>query len=441
MKVVIVAANTFEYDARQLRTARALAADGHAVSLVGFAAPGLPDHERLEGGIDLRRVTIDRTIASAFRPLPRPARGVIARLIGIDPDAIVLLPTRATGLDRLRAPVRRAAEIVAHVRRVGPWSRAVAGAVPDADVVTCKALIALPVIREVARRTGARYVYDIADIHTEAARLARMPGWFRVLVRRRERQLMRGAIALTAVSPGVADEVARRFGVDRPTVVLNTPPAWRPDEELPDRTGRLREVAAIPADADVVLYQGGFSVDRGIEELVEAVESPVLSGRRIAVVFVGYGRLRSWLDEQAARLPGRIAVVDAIPPSELLEYTVDADIGFVGQPPRTLNQRLNLANKWFEYLQAGVPVIVAEGTAHCGLTREHAVGLCADVDDPEAIPMAIERLLSGSPADRHERRLRARRIATERYTWEIQSSSVIELYRRLDLHRPADRSA
>ena len=57
-------------------------------------------------------------------------------------------------------------------------------------------------IRAAARRTGGRFVYDIADIHTEAARLARMPGWFRALVRGRERGWMRAAAGLTAVSPG-----------------------------------------------------------------------------------------------------------------------------------------------------------------------------------------------------------------------------------------------
>lgn len=431
VKIVIVAANTFEFDTRQMRTAAALASDGHQVTLVGFAGPGLPDREALPDGVTLRRVGVDRTIASAFRPFPAPVRNGIARLLGIDPGSVTLPPRRATGVDRVRAPLRRLAEIVSHVRRVGPWSRAVIDAVPDADIATCKALIALPVIREVARRVGGRFVYDIADIHTEAARLARMPRPFRALVRRRERRWMREAAALTAVSPDVADEI-RRFGVERPVVVLNCPPAWRPGETLPARTGRLRTIAGVAPDRPLVLYQGGFSVDRGIEELVAAVEHPSLDGTRIAAVFVGYGRLRSWLDDQAARLPGRITVIDAIAPAELPEYTVDADIGFVGQPPRTLNQRLNLANKWFEYLQAGVPVVVAEGTAHCRMTREHAVGLCVDVDDPAAIAGALRRLLDESPKEREDRRLHARTVGLERFTWEIHRSTVIDLYRRLD---------
>ena len=431
MKVAIVAANTFQYDARQLRTAAALTSDGHTVTLVGLAGPGLPASERLDHGVELRRVSVDGTIASAFRPLPIGARRAVARLLGIDPAATALPAARPAGLDRLRAPFRRLAEILAHARRVGPWSAAVVAAAADADVFTAKALIALPVIRAAARKTGGRFVYDIADIHTEAARLARMPGWFRALVRGRERRWMREAAGLTAVSPDVADEVVRLFGVARPTVVLNCPPAWRPGEVLPPRTGRLRAVTGIAPDRPIVLYQGGFSVDRGIEELVAALETRALAATDVVAVFIGYGRLKGWLDEQAARLPGRVIVVDAIPPADLQDHTVDADVGFVGQPPRTLNQRLNLANKLFEYLQAAVPVVVAEGTAHCRLVRELEVGQCVDIDDPAAIASAVRGLIQAPPDERERLRLHARTVALERYTWEIQGANVVELYRTI----------
>jgi glycosyltransferase involved in cell wall biosynthesis len=431
VKIAFVAANTFQYDARQLRAATALAADGHTVSLVGLAGPGLPERETLEGGIELRRVAVDGTIASAFRPLPGVARRAAVRLLGIDPAATQLPPGRPVGLDRLRAPLRRLTELLAHARRVGPWTTAVLGAQPDADVYACKALIALPVIRGAAGRAGGRFVYDIADIHTEAARLARMPGWFRSLVRRRERRWMREAAGLTAVSPDVADEVVRLFGVARPVVVLNTPPAWRPGVDLPERTGRLRGRLGLAPDRPLVLYQGGFSVDRGIEELVAALDEPPLSGSDVTAAFIGYGRLRPWLDEQAAARPGRIAVLDAIPPGELQEWTVDADVGFVGQPPRTLNQRLNLANKLFEYLGAAVRSWSPTGTAHCRLVRGLEVGVCVDIDRPASIAEAVRALVAASAEEREALRRHARAGALETYTWEVQRSSVVDLYRRL----------
>jgi glycosyltransferase involved in cell wall biosynthesis len=431
VRVTIVAANTFVHDARQLRTADALAADGHQVLCVGYAEPGLARDEDLPSGAHIRRIEIDRTIDAAFRPLPAPLRRAIGRVLGIDPTWTALPPGQASGLDRLRAPLRRLAEIASHARRVGPWADAVLGAAPATDVFHAKAYIAAPVVREAARRADARFVYDLADIHTEAARLGRMPSWFRGVLRRRERRWMADAIALTAVSEGVAEEVSRRFRMPRPVVVLNTPPAWRPEEALPEPTGRLRELAGVPADRPIVLYQGGFSVDRGIEELVAAADAPALRDLDVSIVFMGYGRLHEWLTERAASAPGRIAVVDAVPPADLLAMTADADVGYVGQPPRTLNQRLNLANKLFEYLGAAVPVVVAAGTAHCRLVTDEKLGRCVNIDDPTAIAQAIAELLTAAEDERRALRRHVRSVALERYTWETGRRPLVEVYRRI----------
>jgi glycosyltransferase involved in cell wall biosynthesis len=190
-------------------------------------------------------------------------------------------------------------------------------------------------------------------------------------------------------------------------------------------------VSGIAAGRPIVLYQGGFSVDRGIEELVAALDEAPLAGRDVAVVLIGYGRLAGWLKQEAGRRPDRIVVVDAIPPDQLQDHTVDADIGFVGQPGRTLNQRLNLANKLFEYLQAAVPAVVAEGTAHCALVRRHEVGVCVDIDRPADIAASIAALLDAPADERDALRRHCRAVALAEYTWEVQGRNVVELYRRL----------
>lgn len=431
MRVTIVAANSGEFDSRLRRTARALADDGHAVTIVAWQRPGLAAEESLPGGVTVRRIPLDLRVTSAVSPLPEALRRAIARVLGFDPDATVLPPGAARGLDRVRAPLRRAVEVLAHLRRVRPWAAAVAAAAP-ADVYHAKALIALPVVRACARRTRGRFVYDIADIHVEAARLARMPAFVRRIVAGREARWMREAAGLTAVSEAVAREIARRYGVAEPIALLNTPPAWRPAdpvEGLDD--GRLRGAAGLPPERAIVLYQGGLSIDRGIEELVEALDEPSLASRDVAAVFLGYGRLRAWLGEAAARRPGRIAVIDAVPLDELLGYTAGAAVGYVGQPGRTLNQRLNLANKLFESWMAGVPVIVAGDTEHCRLVTAEAGGVCAEVSDPGSIAAAIIALLDGPPGDVLARREHCRELALTRYSWETARAGVVELYRRL----------
>jgi glycosyltransferase involved in cell wall biosynthesis len=365
-------------------------------------------------------------------------------------------------------------EIAAHQRRVEPWRDAILGVAPDADVYHCKALVALPVVagaaaraRAMARagaaaRTGrverdgavervgtaaragpppgaeaaaptrgrALFAYDLADLHTEAARIARMPRPIRALVRGREARWVRAASLRFAVSDGVAREAARRFHVPEPVVVLNCPPAWHPEEPGPPASDRIREATGIAPGRPIVLYQGGFSVDRGIEELVGALDEPGMRTLDPAVVLLGYGRLRERLLAEAAARPGKLFVVDAVPPGELLAWTASADIGFVGQPPRTLNQRLNLANKLFESVMAGLPVVVAEGTEHCRVTRAEGLGTCCRIE-PAAIASAVARLLGASPHERAALRSHVRSVALERYTWERQQRGLVEAFRSL----------
>ena len=77
LRIAIVAANTFEHDSRLLRTGRALAEDGHRVTLLAFASPGLPAHEQLGERLDLVRLDVDRRVTSAFRPLSAPTRASV----------------------------------------------------------------------------------------------------------------------------------------------------------------------------------------------------------------------------------------------------------------------------------------------------------------------------------------------------------------------------
>jgi glycosyltransferase involved in cell wall biosynthesis len=431
LTVTIVAANTFEFDSRFLRTATTLAERGHDVRILGWSAPGLPETQELAPGVMLRRLEVDRRLTTALRPLPGVVRRALARAVGLAPDATVLPPETPRGVDRLRAPLRRLIEIVANARRVGPWTAAVVEAAPGTDVFHAQSLIVLPVVRAAAARLGGRFVYDVADYHTEAARLARMPWVVREVVRRRERRWARDAAGFLAVSEPVAALVARRFGVARPAVLLNCPPAWRPDEPGPPRSSRIADAAGIAPGRPIVLYQGGFSIDRGIEELIRAADERPLRELDAAVVFMGYGRLQPIVDAAAAAAPGRIHVLPAVPVEELLEWTASADVSYVGQPPRTLNQRMNLPNKLFESLMAGVPVVVSEGNEQCRLTTEEGVGRCCDIDSPAAIADAVASLLRAPADERHRLRAHCRTVALTRYTWDLNAGGLIDLYERL----------
>jgi glycosyltransferase involved in cell wall biosynthesis len=429
LHVTLVVANTFQFDSRQLRTASTLAADGHDVRIVAWAGAGLPEQERLPGGLRLTRIPLDRRISSALRPLPQTARRLVCRVLAMDPDAVLLPPDAPQGLDRLRHPFRRLLEVLANARRVGPWADAVVAAAPETDVFHAKALITLPVVREAARRVSGRFVYDVADYHTEAARLARMPGFVRELVRRRERGWARDAAGTLAVSQPIADLVQERWGVAPPVILMNCPPAWHPEMTGLVASDLVRRTAGIAAERPVILYQGGYSVDRGIEELVAALAEPSLRTVDPVAVFMGFGRLEDWLRQRAAADPEHVVVLPPVPPDELLPWTASADITFVGQPPRTLNQRYNLPNKLFESLMAGVPAVVSADNEQCRLVSDERVGACADIDAPGSIAEALAGILGAPDRERIALRERCRTVALERYSWERNVAGLTGLYR------------
>jgi glycosyltransferase involved in cell wall biosynthesis len=430
LAVTIIAANPFEFDSRFLRSAKSLAEDGHRLTILAWSGDGLPAEELIAPGIRLERLDVDRRLSSGLRPLPAGLRNAICRLLGIDPDSSVLSPDAPRGLDRVRHPVRRLVEIVANARRVGPWTDLAVTAARGSDVFHCQSLIALPVARGAARRCGGRFVYDVADYHTESERLAHLPWVLRELLRRRERRWARDASGFLAVSDPVADLVARRWNVARPALLLNCPDPWRPEDDAAPVSDRLREAAGIARGRPIVLYQGGFSVDRGIEELLAAVDDPSIRALDVATVFLGYGRLLDYLEGVSRAKPGRVHVLPAVPPAELPEWTSGADVAFVGQPGRTLNFRMNLPNKLFESLMAGVPVIVSEGNEQCRLVTAESVGRCA-VMEPGPIAQAIGALLAQDPSERAELRAHCRRVALARYTWDKNAGGLVELYRRL----------
>jgi glycosyltransferase involved in cell wall biosynthesis len=431
LRVTIIAANPFLFDSRFLRSAESLAADGHDVTVAAWSAPGLPPTEELAPSARLVRIAIPEPLSDALRPLPRGLRRLVCRAMGLDPEAVVLPADPSRGWDRLRHPLRRACEILAVLRRLAPWTEEVLRAAPATDVFHCQSLVALPVAQRAAKRLGARFVYDVADYHPESERIARMPRPLKALVAWREARLARRAAGFLAVSDPVARLVGERWGVAPPAVLLNCPPAWRPGNPGPVVSHRLRDAVGVGPERPVVLYQGGFSIDRGLEELVAAMDDPGLVALAPMLVLMGYGRLQDWLEGEAVARADRMRVIPAVPVRELMEWTAGADVSFVGQPPRTLNHRMNLPNKLFESIMAGVPVIVSEGNEQCRLVTAEGIGECVDVDHPSTIARALERSLSRSPRERCAIRSHCRTVALERYSWERTAGGLVDLYRRL----------
>jgi glycosyltransferase involved in cell wall biosynthesis len=443
-RLTLVLPSSGAFDSRTFRIASGLAARGHEVTVIARRARDLPDEERHPAGYMVRRVPWDPVDG-----LPGPLRLIARRLKRGRGDATAesgapSAATRAMVPPTASSPTGARSGLVK--RTVGTASRAWASLVrlaaigltvrsqgsatlrvaPPTDLVHAMAYMGIPAGLRLGRRDRAPVVYDARDIYTDAQNIARMPKPMRSFLARLERGWARQASRVMTVNVPYGEVMASRWEVPMPAVVLNCSYRQEPPAERPRR---FHERLGLKPAARVVLYQGGFSRDRGIEELIQAI--PSIDGA--VLVLLGYGALEAEILRRvaAANLGDRVHIVPAVPPEELLSWVASADVVAMPIQPSNLNHRLTTPNKLFEAMAVGVPVVASDLPGMATIVRETGCGVVCDPTDPAAIATAVRSILDGPAAEREAIRSRALAAASGSYCWEAQLDVLITEYARL----------
>ncbi len=254
--------------------------------------------------------------------------------------------------------------------------------------------------------SGVRIVYDshefaINDVPNESRwsiRLKYIIEWF----------FIRFADEVIVVSESIAEEYARLYSIKKPHVVLNCPPYI---EQV--KMDLFRQRFGIRPDQIIFLYQGALSKGRGIELLLKAFEQR--HDDRCVLVCMGYGPLEA-IVRGSARRSSLIFYHQAVQPSVLLNYTSSADVGISLIEDSCISYRYCLPNKLFEYLMAGLPVIVSDLPEMRRLVLAHSIGLVVKVDTVNEFESALDKILK---MDNARTILNVQRVR-KKYCWESQ---------------------
>jgi glycosyltransferase involved in cell wall biosynthesis len=289
-------------------------------------------------------------------------------------------------------------------------------------------------------RPDATLFYDSHEVFLESGRWAKAPAFLRrLLARWFEQPALRRAAALIAVNPQVIEELAKRYEIPAQRVVTyNCPSAWSPES----RDTELRSAIGVDAAAQVILYHGGFSAHRGLEELLVAIRDPRLAAAHL--VFLGYGPLDGALRRAAAEmsLTGRVHVLNAVAPEVLDRWISGADVGMCTILPSTLNHRISTPNKLFESIAAGVPVVGSDFAPIREIILENPdgpLGAVCDPTNPGEVATAISAILSLDASERAALRRRCLSAAATRWNWEVQAEKLVALYEGAEGSRAVSR--
>ncbi|MFZ4615407.1 MAG: glycosyltransferase family 4 protein [Rectinemataceae bacterium] len=194
----------------------------------------------------------------------------------------------------------------------------------------------------------------------------------------------------------------------------------------------VEEFAAAYAAGDVsgshgtrrgACYVGGIFANRGAHEMVAAA---ALSG--ITLRLAGPFKPAALEREMLARASRAelISIEGFLDRQGVARLLSECQMGLVTLADLP-NYRESLPIKLFEYMAAGLPVIASDFPSWRVIVEEGGCGLCVDASSPEAIADAMREIASDAlrAAEMGER---GRRLVAERYNWNLEEKSLLDLY-------------
>jgi glycogen synthase len=277
-----------------------------------------------------------------------------------------------------------------------------------ADVIHANDLETLPAAIWLARRSGARLVYDAHEIYSSQE--PNPPRLQRAGLLALERLLGRRADSVVTVSAPIAAELKARLGLRRtPFVVLNCPALTEAPEPAPTGT-QLR-----------VIYQGAMGPGRDVADIFAAAD--VAPNVHFSVRLVGADLSALRAHALSRGLGNRVEILDPVDSSALVSALAGFDVGIIINRPVTLNDELVLPNKLFEYLMAGLAVVTPRLPSLAALIDEESVGAMYEPSDPLSLGAVLEELAT-NPNEIMMMKRRARRAAVERYNGDAQRAAL-----------------
>jgi glycosyltransferase involved in cell wall biosynthesis len=275
----------------------------------------------------------------------------------------------------------------------------------------------LPIAAEAAARGGV-LAYDSHELATE--QFAEHADWVRFtkpVIEEVERQYLPEAAIVSTVSDGIADVLLQKFGLpSRPLVVPNVP-VYR--ETQFSKTGHSIRV----------LYHGVLNPGRGLEEAIKSVTNwPA----RFSLHLRGPFQSELYKEQLHALtrsygVADRVKFLPPVPTAELVAAARPYDIGLMNLPALSEHKQFALPNKVFEYMMAGLALLVTDLPEMGRLLRETEAGFLLDGAGAGRLARRIESLDDQQIDQAKKAALRAAR----RYCWEEQSDAILKRYRQL----------
>ncbi len=216
----------------------------------------------------------------------------------------------------------------------------------------------------------------------------------------------------------IAEEFTKMYGV-KYEVVRNLPVLEKGGQ--PDAQESLAAVRE-----RVILYQGAVNEGRCFETLIPAmayVDAPLL--------ICGDGNFMSQAKElvRQSGLEGKVMFKGYVLPEDLKNITRTAWCGITLFEKKGMSNYYSLANRFFDYIHAGVPQLAVNYPAYNEINNWGPIAVLIDEPGVREIAGALNELLNNT--DLYQTLLENCKQARLRYNWQEEEKKLIRLYHQI----------
>jgi glycosyltransferase involved in cell wall biosynthesis len=262
----------------------------------------------------------------------------------------------------------------------------------------------------VSRMKKAQRLYDAHELFCEMKEVASRPGIYKAWKWIERHTVPFFPLGYTVNQP-IAEELSAMYGVDY-GIIRNVPFA---DTEPPIPPEKKKE--------RYLLYQGSVNEGRSFETLLPAmqwVDAPL--------IICGDGNFMEKARQivKQHRLEERVIFKGKIVPAELRTYTRHAWAGITLFDTQGKSNYYSLANRFFDYVQAGIPQLCIAFPVYEEMNRSFPVALLTHDASPQALAKQLNLLL-------HDKELynslsKACLQAREVWNWKQEEKKLLDYF-------------
>lgn len=196
------------------------------------------------------------------------------------------------------------------------------------------------------------------------------------------------------------------------------------DANFPELTATRKDLG-LPENKKIVIMQGaGINIDRGGEEMIEAIQHV----ENAVLIIVGDGDVVPQLKEdvQQMGIEDQVLFFGKRPYHELMNFTALSDVGISMDKDSNINYRFSLPNKIFDYIHAGIPLMVSNLKEIKKIVEGYEVGVICPSHDPLEIAKCLNELLSNQ--EKLDTFRKNTLTAAKELNWKKETEVLKEIY-------------